>query len=61
MLVLSFTPDIEHAAAERCAAWSGPAGQVTAAVCDQFGGKAGFSVVVGHRSRARSYRRTDSP
>ena len=42
----------------RCAVWSGPVGQVTAAVCDQFGGKAGFSVVVGHRSRARSYRRT---
>lgn len=42
----------------RCAVWSGPVGQVTAAVCDQFGGKAGFSVVVGHRSCARSYRRT---
>jgi hypothetical protein len=35
MLVLSFIPDIEHAVAEMR---PGPAGQVTAAVWDQFGG-----------------------
>jgi SAM-dependent methyltransferase len=44
MLVLSFIPDIEHLSL-RCAAWSGPAGQVTAAVWDQFGGMPVFRLL----------------
>jgi len=57
MLVLSFITDIEHAVAEmRCVVRPGRTGD-----CSSMGPvrrNAGFSVVAGHRSRARSNRRT---